>query len=186
DENEMQESSPAVLRPGSGVGVDLEELPHQGLRGTLDRLPMETLKVLCGGEGLSESGSKKDLVERLSARVASKVVIKIEVFGRKKMGFGEYFEERADAGRGSRKAQEWASPDAQFIAMERSLEKSIQATLEKVVGEIKRSVQGGSWSRPWAFQGSPRSYGSSRPMRPSRENESGGEGGGKNSSGGVD
>lgn len=31
--------------------------------------------------------------------------------------------------------------DLHFLALERSLEKSIQATLEKAVGEIKRSVQ---------------------------------------------
>ncbi|RIB04805.1 hypothetical protein C2G38_2048140 [Gigaspora rosea] len=70
DENEVQEVLPTTLTLESGVEYDLEESSHQGLKSTLDWLPVETLKLLCNGE-----------------------------------------------------------------------EKSIQATLEKVVGEIKRSVQ---------------------------------------------
>ncbi|CAG8814150.1 287_t:CDS:2, partial [Gigaspora margarita] len=36
-----------------------------------------------------------------------------------------------------RKLQDWVAPDVQYIALERSLEKMMQATLEKVVEEIK-------------------------------------------------
>ncbi|CAG8743313.1 6341_t:CDS:2, partial [Gigaspora rosea] len=39
------------------------------------------------------------------------------------------------------KPQEWVIPDVHYIVLKRLLKKSMQATLEKVVGEIKQSVQ---------------------------------------------
>lgn len=81
DENNVQEILFATLTLEGCVGYDSEEFPHQGLKGTLDRLLVETLKLLCNGEGLSEVGVKKDLVERLAGRVVSKTKEKGRVGG---------------------------------------------------------------------------------------------------------
>lgn len=58
DENEVQEVLPTALALEENVGYDLEESSHQGLKSTLDRLPVETLKLLYNGEGLSEARVK--------------------------------------------------------------------------------------------------------------------------------
>ncbi|RIB01046.1 hypothetical protein C2G38_2232062 [Gigaspora rosea] len=132
DENEVQEVLPATLTLESGEGYDVEESSHQGLKSTLERLPVETLKLLCNGEGLSEAGVKRDLVERLAERVVSKSRRKVRI---------------DDDGQGNN-----GNSDLQFLALERSLEKLIQASLEKAVGEIRRSVQvmqNGEESRYW-------------------------------------
>ncbi|CAG8637009.1 13497_t:CDS:2 [Cetraspora pellucida] len=50
-----------------------QKVTQQGLKSGLDQLSIETLKMMCKGEGLSESGSKKELVERLVVRMISKV-----------------------------------------------------------------------------------------------------------------
>ncbi|RIB28598.1 hypothetical protein C2G38_2157588 [Gigaspora rosea] len=127
DENEVQEVLPAMLALESGEGYDVEESSHQGLKSTLEQLLVETLKLLYNGEGLSEVGVKRDLVERLVKRVVSKSKRK-ERIDDDDQGNNVWGENNGNS-------------DLQFLALERSLEKSIQATLEKAVGEIKRSVQ---------------------------------------------
>ncbi|CAG8489795.1 hypothetical protein C2G38_2191598 [Gigaspora rosea] len=151
DENDLQEVLSAVLPLEEGVGYGLEELPLQGLKSTLDRLPVETLRLLCSGNGLSEAGCKKGLIERLVGRVVSKTKGKDRA-KRSSQSSGTWFRE-SDASLAG------MSLDSIFqrrtdlveeveihksgphlmciIALERSLEKSMQVTLEKVVGEIK-------------------------------------------------
>lgn len=51
DENEVRGVLPAVLTPENNLGNDLEKWHHR-LKNTLDRLPVEMLKLLCSGEGL--------------------------------------------------------------------------------------------------------------------------------------
>lgn len=148
DENDIQELSSIAVPLEESVGYGLEELPHQGLRSTLDRLPLETLRLLCSGEGVSDTGGKKDLIERLVGRVVSKTKGKNKAEGSSRsngswlkegdagvagMTLDGIFQKSMDLGEGSGKPQEWAAPDAHYIALERSLEKSMQATLEKVV-----------------------------------------------------
>ncbi|RIB02128.1 hypothetical protein C2G38_2228679 [Gigaspora rosea] len=166
DENELQEVLPATLALKSGEGYDVEESSHQGLKGTLERLPVETLKLLCNGEGLSEVEVKWDLVERLAGRVVSKSKRKVRIdddgqgnniWGENNVDFGgsffeKGFEKRSKVNERNAKMQDWGNSDLQFLALEQSLKKSIQATLEKAVGEIKRSVQvmqDGEESRYW-------------------------------------
>ncbi|RIB10340.1 hypothetical protein C2G38_2206387 [Gigaspora rosea] len=72
DKNEVQEILPATLALESGVEYDLEESSHQGLKSTLDQLPVKMVKLLCNGEGLSEAEAKRDLIERLAGRVVNK------------------------------------------------------------------------------------------------------------------
>ncbi|RIB12582.1 hypothetical protein C2G38_2200265 [Gigaspora rosea] len=155
DENEVQEVLPATLALESGEGYDVEESSHLGLKSTLERLPVETLKLLCNSEGLLEAGVKRDLVKRLVGRVVSKSKRKERidndgqgnnVWGENNVGFGgrlfeKGFEKGSKVIEGDAKMQDWGNSDLQFLALERFLEKLIQATLEKAVGEIKRSVQ---------------------------------------------
>ncbi|RIB05648.1 hypothetical protein C2G38_2219056 [Gigaspora rosea] len=129
DENEVQELSSVTAPLGNGAVHDLEELPHQGLRSTLDRLPVETLMLLCNSEGLSELGFKRDLIERLAERVGSKAKGKSKAEG-SVQNRGVWIREGGVDSEG-----------VLFDALEKSLEKTVQAMLEKVVGEIKRSVQ---------------------------------------------
>ncbi|CAG8799535.1 21171_t:CDS:1, partial [Dentiscutata erythropus] len=72
DKNNLQEVFPASLTVDSVLGEDLEEITQQGLISTLGHLLVKTLCLLCSGEGLSETGSKKELVERLVGNVLSK------------------------------------------------------------------------------------------------------------------
>ncbi|CAG8843798.1 9507_t:CDS:1, partial [Racocetra persica] len=44
-----------------------------GFKNSLDRLTVDTLTVLCSAEGLSCSGSKKELVERFASRTSNKI-----------------------------------------------------------------------------------------------------------------
>ncbi|RIB25720.1 hypothetical protein C2G38_2138637 [Gigaspora rosea] len=113
------------------------------------------LKLLCNGEGLSEAGAKQDLIERLAERVVNKSKRKERtddsgqsnnVWRENDIGLGsrvfeKNFEKGTRVDEGYARTQEWGSSDLQFLALERSFKKSIQATLEKAVGEIKRSVQ---------------------------------------------
>ncbi|CAG8788996.1 15316_t:CDS:1, partial [Cetraspora pellucida] len=46
-------------------------------RNSRDRLTLDTLRILCSVEGLSSSGSKKDLVERFASRTSSKIKGKV-------------------------------------------------------------------------------------------------------------
>ncbi|CAG8648285.1 4629_t:CDS:2 [Gigaspora rosea] len=142
DENEVQEVLPATLTLESGEGYDVEEFSHQELKSTLGRLPVETLKLLCNGEGLSEAGVKRDLVERLAGRVVSKSKRK----------------ERIDDDGQDAKTQDWGNSDLQFLALERSLEKSIQVSLEKAVGAFFPNgpgEMGGMASNPMAHWSMP-------------------------------
>ncbi|CAG8688257.1 29214_t:CDS:2 [Gigaspora margarita] len=77
----------------------------------LDHLSVKTLRLLCSGEGVSDTGCKKDLIEKLVRRVVSKTKGKNRVDG------------------SSQSSSSWFKK-----ALERSLEKLIQATLERLWG----------------------------------------------------
>ncbi|CAG8827125.1 18924_t:CDS:1, partial [Gigaspora rosea] len=51
DENEVQEVLPATLALESSKGYDIEESSHQGLKSTLEWLPVEMLKLLYNSKG---------------------------------------------------------------------------------------------------------------------------------------
>ncbi|CAG8834011.1 35128_t:CDS:2, partial [Gigaspora margarita] len=105
DENDIQELSSIALFLKEGIGYGLEELSHKGLESTLDYLFVKTLRLLYSSESVSDTDCKKDLIKRLVERV-----------------------KRTDLG--ERSSKNWAASNAHFIVLERSLEKSIQATLE--------------------------------------------------------
>ncbi|CAG8812107.1 21171_t:CDS:2, partial [Cetraspora pellucida] len=118
------------------------------------------------GEGLSEKENKKELVERLADRVLSKAKGKDRVVdgtqgrnvGEGRMGFdaeeglhdniarnrsldnvdgkGTGSEGAGYAGYGG-----YLDFDQQYVALEKSIEKTMKAMLGKVVGEIRKSIQ---------------------------------------------
>ncbi|CAG8579159.1 16240_t:CDS:2, partial [Gigaspora margarita] len=51
------------------------------------------------------------------------------------------FDRRSEMSEGGLGVRGFSAPDLQYIALERSLEKTVQATMEKVVSDIKKSVQ---------------------------------------------
>ncbi|CAG8830468.1 35297_t:CDS:1, partial [Racocetra persica] len=139
DDSDLQEILPVGFSSEIGLGNNSSEVSFQGLESSLGRLPVETLKVFCSGEGLSETGTKKDLIERLAGRLVGKVKGKgrMEGGGQDKSALDERsgvslegvaFEKglgkRMEAGEGGFRAWKWATPDLQYLAVERSLEKS--------------------------------------------------------------
>ncbi|CAG8656053.1 984_t:CDS:2 [Cetraspora pellucida] len=91
----FQEGSSSSTIAGNILGDEVEKSQEMNLRNSLDRLTIDTLKVVCRGEGLSEKGNKKELVERLADRVLSKAKRKDRVvdntqgrnIGEGRMGF---------------------------------------------------------------------------------------------------
>lgn len=79
-------------------------------------------------------GTKRDLVERLIRRVVSEAKEKGRVANssQKRNAWEENmadkgnFKKRAVAGEESAGAQEWVIPDSQYLALERSLERTIR------------------------------------------------------------
>ncbi|CAG8841517.1 24642_t:CDS:1, partial [Racocetra persica] len=63
DGNDFQEIVPTTLPSGCDSGDEVDKASQQGLRCSFDRLSIDVLKLLCKGEGLLESGTKKELVE---------------------------------------------------------------------------------------------------------------------------
>ncbi|RIB25512.1 hypothetical protein C2G38_2031001 [Gigaspora rosea] len=127
-ENEVQELSSVMVPLGNGAVYDLEELPYQGLRSTLDRLPVETLRLLYNSEGLFELGFKRDLIERLAERVGSKakgkgkaeesvqnrgVWIREGGVDSEEALFDSNFKRRSDLNGENWKPQDWSTSDAQ-------------------------------------------------------------------------
>ncbi|CAG8656799.1 20877_t:CDS:2, partial [Gigaspora rosea] len=81
-----------------------KKVPHQVLRVSMDRLSLETLKMLC--KELSEVGTKQALVVRLASRIKN--------FDRSKT---------TDGGAG---VQGFSVLDLQYIALEKSLKQIVQ------------------------------------------------------------
>ncbi|CAG8826305.1 8865_t:CDS:2, partial [Dentiscutata erythropus] len=52
---------------------EVQDEPDTGFKNSLDRLTLDTLRVLCNAEGLSSSGAKKELVERFAAKTSNKI-----------------------------------------------------------------------------------------------------------------
>ncbi|RIB04957.1 hypothetical protein C2G38_2048001 [Gigaspora rosea] len=155
-DSDLQEILSTALPSSSNSGEDSEKISQQALRISMGRLSLETLKMLCKAEGLSELGTKKELVERLSGRIVNKAKgkDKEEVSNQSKNtregrigidfdgGVCEgFFDKRLETSEGGMGARGFSTPDLQYIALERSLEKTVQTTMEKVVYDIKKSVQ---------------------------------------------
>ncbi|CAG8522829.1 3422_t:CDS:2 [Cetraspora pellucida] len=113
---------------------EAEKSQKQSLKNSLDRLTIDTLKVVCRGEGLFESGTKKDLVERLADRVLSKAKGKDRVTD--SVQVGNMKESRCEG-----RIWELFGFDQQYVALEKLIEKMMQAMVRKVVEEIKKSIQ---------------------------------------------
>ncbi|CAG8566091.1 12638_t:CDS:2 [Cetraspora pellucida] len=154
NEGDVQEIFPTTLPDDCVLKDSAEKISQQSVKSGLDRLSMETLKMMCKGEGLPETGAKKELVERLAMRIISKAKGKgVENSNQCKDTWDEKSgnvldiltrekdERRSDINDGSFGVQECVIPDLQYMALEKSLEKTVQATMEKVVGEFKRNVQ---------------------------------------------
>ncbi|CAG8595193.1 3463_t:CDS:1, partial [Cetraspora pellucida] len=158
-----QETSSGVSA-GTVVRDEVEKSQEQSLRNSLDRLTIDTLKVVCRGEGLSERGMKKDLVERLADRVLSKAKGKDKVtdniqvgnIRESRMSFDvkeglqdssykgrscETFDTVRSGGVDEIGGEGYLDFDQQYVAFEKSMEKTMQAMVGKVVGEIKKSIQ---------------------------------------------
>lgn len=70
--SDLQEILPKALPIGSDLEGDSDKVSQQALRVSMDRLSLETLKMLCKGEGLSEIGEKKELLDKLASRIVDK------------------------------------------------------------------------------------------------------------------
>ncbi|CAG8769779.1 7048_t:CDS:2, partial [Cetraspora pellucida] len=70
--NDIQKIFPMVLLSDNVVEDSTERVSQQGLKSGLDRLSLQALKMLYEGEGLSETGVNKELVERLAVRMFNK------------------------------------------------------------------------------------------------------------------
>ncbi|CAG8766751.1 10213_t:CDS:2, partial [Gigaspora rosea] len=84
-------------------------------------------------EKLPHQGCKNVLIERLAGRVVNKTKDKDRAEGSSQR-----------SGKGNGKPQEWVILDVHYIVLKRLLKKSMQATLEKVVGEMVFSKMNGS------------------------------------------
>ncbi|CAG8446014.1 4009_t:CDS:1 [Cetraspora pellucida] len=142
-ESELQEVCPEV-----------ELTSRQGLKNSLERMTAETLRVLCQAEGLSEVGAKKELVERLVGRVVSKAKGKGRVEGCSQDR--DFWDERMSLesedvvrdtvekrteNEANTEVQNDSLSDSRYIVLEKSLEKTVQATLGKALEDFKRCVQ---------------------------------------------
>ncbi|CAG8614332.1 1725_t:CDS:2, partial [Cetraspora pellucida] len=143
NKNDIQEIFPMALLSDNVVEDSAERVSQQGLKSRLDRLSLEALKMLCKEEGLSEMEVKKELMERLAVRMFNKTKRKAiensNISGmsskkeniRRKRGEVRILEDNE----GRTGVQEYGVPDLQYLALERSLEKTVQATMEKVPKE---------------------------------------------------
>ncbi|CAG8627671.1 24818_t:CDS:2 [Cetraspora pellucida] len=68
----VQEVSSSLTMTGNILEDEVEKNQKMNLRNSLDRLTIDTLKVVCRGKGLFEKGNKKELVERLVDRAKGK------------------------------------------------------------------------------------------------------------------
>ncbi|RIB05021.1 hypothetical protein C2G38_2282038 [Gigaspora rosea] len=87
-----------------------------------------------------ESGEGYDVEESSHQRLKSTLEL-LPVETLKLLYNSEGFEKRSNVNEGDAKTQDWENSDLQFLALERSLEKSIQASLEKAVDEIRKSIK---------------------------------------------
>ncbi|CAG8540708.1 18040_t:CDS:2 [Cetraspora pellucida] len=145
-------------------------------KNSLDRLTLDTLRILCNAEGLSVSGSKKELADRFALKMASKMKEKGPVElpnsfqvnedrdnqagdrlkgNNRRFDQARVFDQSVEFGETSgrvaddtpesvlwnRMAEEKVLEERRFLSLERSLEKSLQATLMKAMKEMKSSLQ---------------------------------------------
>ncbi|CAG8509206.1 4178_t:CDS:2 [Cetraspora pellucida] len=107
---------------------------------SLDRLTVDTLRVLCEAEGLSNAGTKKDMAERLAAKTASKLKGKdlavsnqlVNMLIMLMIGQEQRFMNQGENDR--------LGEERRYLMLERSLEKSLQVTLAKALDEMKQSL----------------------------------------------
>ncbi|RIB09488.1 hypothetical protein C2G38_2251351 [Gigaspora rosea] len=154
--SELQEILPTSLPKGSNLEGDSEKYGS---------LSLEMLKMLCKDKELSEVGTKKELVDRLASRIVDKAREKDR--GKKNnrsknrqegrvdtdLGFAireENFDRRSETTDGDAGVQGFSVPDLQYIAIEKSLEKMVQATMEKVVNDFRKCMQSVDEYKYWA------------------------------------
>ncbi|CAG8479287.1 10366_t:CDS:2, partial [Scutellospora calospora] len=120
-------------------------------KNSLDRLTLDTLRVLCNTEDLSVSGSKKELADRFALKIANKMKEKGPVELSNSFQVNEDHDNQArDRLKGNNHrsnqarnhiAEERVLEERRFLSLKRSLEKSLQATLMKAIEEMKSSLQ---------------------------------------------
>ncbi|CAG8493783.1 3833_t:CDS:2, partial [Cetraspora pellucida] len=134
-------------------------------KNSLDRLTLDTLRILCNAEGLSVSGSKKELADCFALKMASKMKEKGPVElpnsfqvnedhdnqagdrlrgNNRRFDQARVFDQSVESGEmlgRNHMAEEKVLEERRFLSLERSLEKSLQATLIKAMEEMKSSLQ---------------------------------------------
>ncbi|CAG8822822.1 24967_t:CDS:1, partial [Gigaspora margarita] len=122
----------------------------------MDRLSLETLKMLCKGEGLSDIGAKKELVDKLASRIVDKAKERdrgeenswskdvregrVDIDSDFTVREGN-FDRRSETSDGGAGIRGFSTPDLRYVTLERALGKTVQATMEKVIGDFSKCVQ---------------------------------------------
>ncbi|CAG8648598.1 18518_t:CDS:2 [Gigaspora margarita] len=123
--SDLQKILPKVLPIGSDLKGDSDKVLQQVLR-------VKTLKMLCKGEGLLEIGAKKELsrdVQEGRVDIDSDFAVRERNFNRS---------ETSDDSTG---IQGFSTPDLRYVMLKRVLGKTVQTTMEKVIGDFRKCVQ---------------------------------------------
>ncbi|CAG8533591.1 23099_t:CDS:2 [Cetraspora pellucida] len=124
---------------------DKSVLAEMEFRNSLNRLTLDTLRVLCYAEGLSSLGSKKKLVERFASRTLSKIkgkVVEINNVGYLNEELDSQVEESFRAENRNNLDKKKLTEEKRYMLLERSLEKSLQAILLKALEKLKQNLNG--------------------------------------------
>ncbi|CAG8566241.1 10790_t:CDS:2 [Racocetra fulgida] len=142
------------------IEKDVESTPIQELqevasdssfKNNLDRLTIETLRLLCFVEGLPEIENKKDLAEHFATKLLNNIKGKETTNvddswqGDKEYYYGTYNQARSiyDVSENIlwNHTEGTYIEDRRYISLKKSLEKSLQAILAKALEEIKISLR---------------------------------------------
>ncbi|CAG8438935.1 10486_t:CDS:2 [Dentiscutata heterogama] len=124
-----------------------------GFKNSLDRLTVDTLRMLCSAEGLPCSGSKKELVERFALRMSNKIKGKVSNFSEMLHPNNEHDIKVEERLKGESRKKDFGYSDKldeiYYTGANKSFqessnntlsEKSLQATVLKALEEMKQSL----------------------------------------------